>query len=49
MRNRAIGLEFTMRKTSGVRGYHERKIDVVRGHHLKGRWGKSSPKERAMG
>ena len=38
-----------MRKSDGVRVYHEKKSDGVRVHHQKERWGKSSPKERAIG
>ena len=36
------------RKSDGVRVYHEKKSDRVRVHHQKERWGKSSPKERAI-
>ena len=38
-----------MRKSDGVRLYHDRKSNGVRVHQKKERWGESSPKERAMG
>ena len=49
-----MGLEFTIRKSDGVRVHHEkksdrvrvhheRKSDEVRVHHEKERWGESSP------
>ena len=38
-----------MRKSDGVRLFNEKKSDGVRVHHQKERWGKSSPKERAIG
>ena len=37
------------KKNDGVRVDHEKKSDGVRLHHQRERWGKSSPKERAMG
>ena len=51
---RAMGLEFTIRRNDGVRVHHERKSDGVRVHderksdgvrvhHEKERWGESSP------
>ena len=43
MRERAIGREFTIRKSDGVRVHHEKKIDRVRVHDEKGRWGESLP------
>ena len=54
MRKRAMGCDFTMRKSDGVsvphekksdglRLHHERKSDGVRVHHEKERWGASSP------
>ena len=43
MRERAKGLEFTMRKSDGVRLQHERKSDGVRVHHEKERWVESLP------
>ena len=43
MRERAKGLEFTMRKRDGVRLKFERKSDGVRVHHEKERWVESSP------
>ena len=49
-----MGLEFTIRKSDGVRVHHEKKSDGVRVHHErksntvivhneKERWGESSP------
>ena len=38
-----MGLEFTIRRSDGVRVQHERKRDWVRVHHEKERWGESSP------
>ena len=38
-----------MRKSDGVRVYHEKKSDGVRVHDQKEQWGKSSPNERAIG
>ena len=38
-----MGLEFTIRKSDGVRVHHERIRDWVRVHHEKERWGESSP------
>ena len=38
-----MGLEFTIRKSDGVRVHHERKSDWVRVHHEKEQWGESSP------
>ena len=35
MRQRAMGLEFTIRKSNGVRVHHEKKSDGVRVHHEK--------------
>ena len=35
------GVEFTIRKSDGVRVLHERKSDGVRVHHEKERWGES--------
>ena len=35
MRKRAIGLEFTITKSDGVRVDHEKKSDGVRVHHEK--------------
>ena len=35
MRRRAMGWEFTMRKSDGVRVDHEKKSDGVRIHHEK--------------
>ena len=35
MRERAMGLEFTIRKSNGVRVHHEKKSDRVRVHHEK--------------
>ena len=60
MRKRAIGGEFTIRKSNGVRVHHEKKSDRVtvdhekksewvRVHYEKERWHESSPKERAIG
>ena len=50
MTKRAVGMRVNHEKKSdGVRVYHERKTDEVRIHHQKEQWGKSSPKERAMG
>ena len=54
MRKRAIGSEFTMRKSDGVRVdnktkrdgvrvYYEKKSDGIRVHHKKERWAESSP------
>ena len=54
MRERAMGLEFTRKKsdevridhekkTDGVRVHHEKKRDRVRVRHEKVRWGESSP------
>ena len=37
-----MGLEFTKRKSDGVRVDHEKKSDGVRVHHKKERWGESS-------
>ena len=39
MRQRAMGLEFTIRKSNGVRVHHEKKSDGVRVHHENERWG----------
>ena len=52
MRERAMGSEFTKRKSDGVRNHHEnksdrvtvnheKKCDGVRLHHQKDRWGES--------
>ena len=52
MREGAIGQEFTMRNSNGVRVHHEKKSDGVtldherkshgvRVHHVKERWGES--------
>ena len=38
-----MGLEFTIRKSDGVKVHNERKSDWVRVHHEKERWGESSP------
>ena len=38
-----------MRKSDGVRGYHERKSDRVRVNDEKDRWGEHSSSERVMG
>ena len=38
-----MGLEFTIRKSDGVKGHNERKSDWVRVHHEKEPWGESSP------
>ena len=38
-----ISREFTMKKSDGVKGHHEKKSDGVRVHHQKERWGESSP------
>ena len=35
--------ELTIRKSDGMRVYHEKKSDAVRIHHEKERWGESSP------
>ena len=35
MRKRAIGLEFTIRKSDGVRVHYEKKSDEVRVHHMR--------------
>ena len=40
---RAMGCEFTMRKSDGVRVHHQKKSDGVRVHHQKEQWGESSP------
>ena len=37
MRKRAMGGEFTIRKSNGVRVHHERKSEGVRVHHEKER------------
>ena len=37
------------KKSDQVRVHHKGKDDGVRVHHQKEQWGKSSPKERAMG
>ena len=44
-----MGWEFTIKKSDEVRVDHEKKTDGVRIDHEKGRWGESSPLERAMG
>ena len=49
MRERAMGREFTIRKSDGVRVNHEKKSDGVRVDHERDRWGESSTLERAMG
>ena len=36
-------VEFTIRKSDGMRVHHEKKSDGVRFHHEKERWGKGSP------
>ena len=38
-----MGLEFTIRKSDGVKVHNERKSDWVRVHHERERWGESSP------
>ena len=38
-----MGLEFTIRKSDGVKVHNERKSDWVRFNHEKERWGESSP------
>ena len=43
MRRRAMGWEFTMRKSDGVRVDHEKKSDRVRLQNQKERWGESLP------
>ena len=35
MRKRAMGREFTIRKSNGVRVHHEKKSDGVKVHHDK--------------
>ena len=35
--------EFTIRKSDGMRVYHEKKSDGVRFYHEKERWGEGSP------
>ena len=42
MRKGAMGLEFTMRKSNGVRVHCEKKSNWVRVHHGKEQWGESS-------
>ena len=42
MRKRAMGLEFTMRKSDRGGVPHEKKSDGVRLHHERKRWGESS-------
>ena len=37
-----MGLEFPIRKSHGVRVYHEKKTDEVKVHHEKEGWGDSS-------
>ena len=49
MKKRAMGSEFTMRKSDGVRVAHEKKSDGVRLQHEKEQWVESSRLERAMG
>ena len=54
MKKRAIGREFNMRKSDGVRVdhekesdglrvYHEKKSDRMKVHHNKERWAETSP------
>ena len=38
-----MGLDFTMRKSDGVRVHQEKKSDGMRKHHQKERWEESSP------
>ena len=38
-----MGLEFTIRRSDGVRVHHDKKRDRVRVHHEKESWGESSP------
>ena len=38
-----MGCELTIRKSDGVRVYHEKKSGGVRVHHEKERYGESSP------
>ena len=40
---RAMGSEFTTKKSDGVRVHHERKSDGVRNHHQKKRCGERLP------
>ena len=42
MRKRAMGGEFTIRKSNGVRVEHEKKSDGVRVHHEKKSHGRES-------
>ena len=49
MRERAMGREFTIRNSDGVRVNHEKKSDGVRVDYERDRWGESSTLERAMG
>ena len=41
-KKRAMGGDFTVRKSNGVRVDHEKKSDGVRVHREKDRWGESS-------
>ena len=41
-KKRAMGLDFTIRKSDRVKVHHERKSDWVRVHHEKEGWGESS-------
>ena len=43
MREKAMGWEFTIRKSDGVRVHHDKSSDWVRVDHEKERWGESSP------
>ena len=43
MKKRAMGSDFTMRKSDELRVDHEKKSDGVRVHHEKERWGESCP------
>ena len=43
-----MGLEFTIKRSNGVKVHHEKKSDRVRVHHEKKPWGESSPEEKAM-
>ena len=43
MRERAMGQEFTMRKSDAVRADHDKKTDGVTVDHKKVQWGENSP------